>query len=84
MGYYGNFEPSLVYLRDALQDVRSHWTDPTAQTYDCMHENLAAYAANVTNYYNDSVAALGEVNKYYNEDDFDAQLNTLGAMVEEA
>ena len=40
MEVYGVFSPSISGIQSDWSSLRSVWTDPTAQTYDCMNENM--------------------------------------------
>ncbi len=81
MEQYGIFGAVLAELNEALAQVRSVWTDQTAQTYDGINENMEAYAQRI--WASAQTAATGEemVRKNYDEGEFESILNNLGGRV---
>lgn len=81
MEKYGIFASVLAELNAALQQVRSVWTDQTAQTYDAINENMEVYAQRI--WHSGQTAATGEemVRKNYDEGEFEGILNNLGGRI---
>jgi len=66
-----------------LTTVRSVWTDQTAGTYDSINENVAVLAQKI--WAAREAAANGEqlVRTYYNEEEWDSALRSIGSRIAE-
>ena len=82
MEQYGDFTEVINRLEGGLSEVRTVWADQTALTYDHINENMQHFAAQIWNYYNNSVAGHNAVKANYNEAEFDNTLNQLNSKID--
>ena len=81
MEIYGVFSPSISNIRHEWATLRSVWTDPTAQTYDCMNENMEFLTQSVWTAREQSAAGDKMVRDNYDKGECDRVLYSLHCKV---
>lgn len=81
MGVYGIFGAVIADLESSLSQVRSVWTDQTAQTYDCINENMLQLAQLVWEGRERASAGEQAVKENYDEGEYDSILYNLGSRI---
>ena len=81
MGQYGIFSVGISDLERSLSQVRSVWTDRTAQTYNSINENMTVFAQRIWAGHESAAAGEQAVRENYREEEFDAVLQNLGSRV---
>ena len=81
MDQYGVFSVVLAQLNEALQSVRSVWTDKTAQTYDSINENMEEFARAIWGSHEQAAMGDKAVRDNYNAGEFDGILSSLGSRI---
>ncbi len=82
MEQYGDFTNVINRLECSLNEVRAVWADQTALTYEHINENMQHFAAQIWNYYNNSVTGHNAVKTNYNEAEFDNEINQLNSRID--
>lgn len=77
----GEFYEIINRLEGNLGDVRTVWTDQTAQTYDHINENMQFFTIQIWGYYCNSVAGRDLVKANYDESEFDDELNQINSKI---
>lgn len=81
MEQYGEFSDSINRLESNLSEVRCVWADQTAQTYDHINENMEVFTMQIWTHFCNSVSGKELVIKYYNEAEYDDELNQLNSKI---
>ena len=80
---YGEFGKNIIALDNALEQVKTVWTDETAKSYDTLNENVKICAEKIWALFSDSKAGTEAVKKNYNPDETDKDLARLGMLIEQ-
>lgn len=81
MNQYGIFSGGIAELDHSLTQVRTVWTDKTAQTYNCINENMEDIACKIWSCHQSAAAGEQAVRENYREEEFDAVLHNLGSRI---
>ena len=81
MEMYGIFSATISNMEHSLSQVRSVWTDLTAQTYDTINDNLTSLSQSIWSGRESAAAGEAAVRENYNEGEFESILNSLGSRI---
>ncbi len=82
-GQYGDFTNNITALDRAQLEARAKWADDTAQSFDCMNDNVKDCVLNIWRVFSESHSAAEAVKLNYPADEFDDVIAKIAALIEQ-